>query len=188
MEDILTVITIISFIAGLIVSGNVLNSKSDLERVFLTHEQMIKTYFYNLIMLSGIIAFIGSNIFITWKVFTEKGKTTIGMNELSTAFGFAIVIFICSLISLGTIIRLIQNFFFKHHYKYKVNFPDIGEVYILSMMNKEICICSKDPNANMKISNEASFLIKLDTVLEQPLIKKKILKPQKTFIQKLFFE
>lgn len=56
-------------------------------------------------------------------------------SDWSFSIVLGIFIFICSLISLGTLIRLIDNTFIKHHYKYKVDLKDIGEVYILSMMN-----------------------------------------------------
>lgn len=185
MGSVLTFISIVTIIFGLILRGNALNSKSELEKVFLTHEQKLKMYYYNLFVLSGIIAFIGATIYIVWKVYIEKGTTILKMNDWSSAIALAIIIFICCLFSLGSILRLIQKIFFKHHFKYKVNLIDIGEVYILGMMNQEVCICSQDPNANWEMSNRASFLINLDNVMQQPLIKVRILKPQQSFIQKL---
>lgn len=185
MGSVLTFISIITIIFGLILGGNALNLKSDVERVFLTHEQKLKMYYYNLFVLSGIIAFIGATIYITWKLYIEKEKAILEMNNWNSAIALAIIIFICCLFSLGTLIRLIQNFFIKYQFKYKTNLSDIGEVYILGMMNKEVCICSKDPNANWNMSNSTSFLINLDSVMRQPLIKEKIPKPQKSTIQKL---
>lgn len=185
MGSILTFISIVTIIFGLILRGNALNSKSDLEKVFLTHEQKLKMYYYNLFVLSGIIAFIGTIIYIAWKVYIKKGKTMLEMNDWGSAIALAIIIFVCCLFSLGSIIKLIENFFLKHHFKYKVNLTNVGEVYILGMMNPDVCICSKDPNANWEMSNEASFLINLDSVMQQPLIKVKIFKPQQSFIQKL---
>ncbi len=185
MGSILTFISIVTIIFGLILRGNALNSKSDLEKVFLTHEQKLKMYYYNLFVLSGLMAFIGTMIYIVWKVYIKKGTTILEMNDWSSAIALAIIIFVCCLFSLGSILRLIEKVFIKHHFKYKVNLTNVGEVYILGMMNPDVCICSKDPNTNWEMSTEASFLIKLDTVMQQPLIKMRILKPQQSFLQKL---
>lgn len=142
-------------------------------------------YYYNLFVLSGLMAFIGTIINISWNVYIKKGTTILEMNDWSSTIAFAIIIFVCCLFSLGSVLRLIEKVFIKHHFKYKVNLTNVGEVYILGMMNSDVCICSKDPNANWEMSNEASFLINLDSVMQQPLIKVKILKPQQSFIQKL---
>ena len=42
------------------------------------------------------------------------------------------------MIFLGFAVRMVDNFFIKNHYKYKVSIPEIGEVYILSMLNEDI--------------------------------------------------
>lgn len=73
----------------------------------------------------------------------------------------ALVIFICCLISLGTIEKVVQNFFIKHHFKYKVTINNFGDVYILRMMNQEICICSKDPNAFFVNNHKRQYLLQL---------------------------
>jgi len=184
VDDVIKFITIVTIILGVIFGGNALNSKTELERVFITHEQRLKIYYYNLFLLSGIIAFFVSLIYITWKTNLSDNKI-LETSDWSFSIVLGIFIFICCLISLGTIIRLINNIFIKHHYKYMINLKDIGEVYILSMMNPEVCICSKDPNTDLEMGDKASYLIKLDTVMQNPLTKKKILKPQRNLFQKL---
>lgn len=155
---VLALISIVAFIIGIIVSGKALLSKSELEQVFLTHEQKIKMYFYKLFGLSGLIAFLVSDLYILWSI--TINKKTAEMVNWSFAFALALVIFICCLISLGTIEKVVQNFFIKHHFKYKVTLNNFGEVYILRMMNQEICICSKDPNAVFVRNDVESVLVK----------------------------
>lgn len=178
------IISVVTFFIGIAVSGKALLSKSELEQVFLTHEQKIKMYYYKLFGLSGLIAFLVGDLYILWSLTINK-KTAETANW-SFAFALALVIFICGLISLGTIEKIVQNFFVKHHFKYKVNLIDYGEVYILRMMNAEICICSKDPNADFIKTDVESVLVKLDGLIQTPFIKEKIDKPHKSFWQKVF--
>lgn len=64
--------------------------------------------------------------------------------------------------------------FIKHHYKYKVTLNNFGEFYILRMMNHEICICSKDPSADLERNDVKSVLVKVDVLILKPLTKKDI--------------
>ena len=176
-------ISVVTLLIGLVVSGNALLSKSELEQVFLTHEKKIKMYYYKLLGMSGLIAFLVSDFYILWSVSIDK-KTAETANW-SFAFALLFVILICCLISLGTIEKVFHNFLIKHHYKYKVNLNDFGEVYILRMMNEEICICSKDSNADFVDQDVESLLVKLDDLIQRPLIKERIQKPNKSFWQKM---
>lgn len=176
-------ISIVTFVVGITVSGKALLSKSELEQVFLTHEQKIKMYYYKLFGLSGLIAFLVSDLYILWSISINK-KTAVTANW-SFAFALSLVIFICCLISLGTIEKIVQHFFIKHHYKYKVTLNNFGEVYILRMMNQEICICSKDPNADLVRNNVESVLVKVDDLILMPLTKERLQRPSKSFWQKL---
>jgi len=179
MESLTTIITIVGILLGGVVSWHALNSTSDLEQVFLTREQKIKLYILNLIVLSGIISILSTIFYILWNgMFKEK-------LEMDAVFLFGMAIFIICLISLGAIFRWIHNFAIKHQYKYKVNLPGVGEVYILSMMNSEVCVCSEVPYENNEIGDSNSFLIKLETLMDNPLIKEKFLKPKRSILQKL---
>lgn len=53
------------------------------------------------------------------------------------------------------------------------------------MMNEEICICSKDPNADFLKNDVESILVKLDDLIHKPLIKEKHEIPKKSFWQRL---
>jgi hypothetical protein len=181
--DIPTLISIITVIIGLSVSGKALLSKSELEQVFLTHEQKIKLYYYKLFGLSGLIALLVGDIYILWSLTIDD--KTLETSNWSFAFALSFVIFISCMISLGTLVRVIRNFFIKHHLKYKVNVTNIGEVYILRMMNKEVCICSKDPNADFMRNDVETILVKLDDLIQKPFMKEKLEVPKTTFWQRI---
>jgi hypothetical protein len=176
-------ISTITVVIGLFVSGKAMLSKSELEQVFLTHEQKIKMYYYKLFGLSSLIAIFGGYLYLLWNLTINKNTTeTVNWGFV---IGLSFVVFICCLISLGTVIQIFQNIIIKHHYKYKVSLDNIGDVYILRMMDKDICICSKDPNADFLTNNVESILIKLDDLIQKPLIKEKLEIPKMSFWQKI---
>lgn len=154
-----------------------------MEQVFLTHEQKIKLYYIKLISLSGLIAFLVADLYILWSL-TFKGKTAETANW-TFAIALSFVVFICCLISLGTIEKVIQNLLMKSHYKYKVTLDKIGEVYILKMMNEQLCICSKDPNADLYRNDMESILVRLEDLIQQPLIREEIQVPGRPIWKKL---
>ncbi|WP_316572059.1 hypothetical protein [Neobacillus sp. YIM B06451] len=167
-----------------IISWKALLSKSDLEQVFLTHEQKIKLYYLKLISLSGLIAFLFGDLYILWSL-TFKGKTAATADwNFAIALGF--VVFICCLITLGAIEKVIQNLVLKSHTKYKVTLENIGEVYILKMMNEQLCICSKNPNADFYRNDIESILVRLEDLIQKPLIRVEIEVPKRPVLKKLF--
>jgi hypothetical protein len=176
-------ITAITFLMGIFINGKALLTTSDLEQVFLTREQKIKMYYYQLFVLSILIAVFGGYIYLVWKWKVD------GISVVSTNWSFAIaltiVIFICSYFTIGTILKLIHNFFIKEHYKYKVKLDKVGEVYILKMMSQDICICSKNPNANFLRDDKENILVKVDDIIRIPLIKTKHTKPSMSLWKKL---
>lgn len=180
-----TVISTITLLVGLIVSGKALISKSEIEQVFLTNEQKIKMYYYKLFSLSGLIALFIGDLLIVWEVTIHK-KTASGANWGLTAAVSSIVFIFC-LLFLGTVIRITYNMFVKHYYMYRVRLNEVGDVYILRMMNEEICICSREPIENIDDRNIGQFiLINLSDIIQKPLIKERHLIPQRSIWQKLF--
>lgn len=184
MDSLLTLLTILTAVGGIILAGSALNSRSDLERVFFTHEQKTKAYFYNLLILSGLFSFSITFFTLLLERFITKNKG-ISDESLTLAVYSWIGLFIFFMIFLGFVVSMVDNLFIKHHYKYKVSIPELGEVYILSMLNEEICICSTDANINFKTSDQESFLIEKNTLIKNPLVKEKIQKPEKSFLRKL---
>jgi hypothetical protein len=180
-----TVISTITLLAGLIVSGKALISKSEIEQVFLTNEQKIKMYYYKLFSLSGLIALMIGDLLIVWEVTIHKKTASTANWGLAIAVSF--IVFIFCLIFLGAVIRVIYNFFIKHYYIYKVRLNEIGDLYILRMMNEEICICSKELIENIDDRNIGQFiLVNLSDIIQKPLIKERHLIPQRNIWQKFF--
>lgn len=175
-------ISIITVLIGLFISGKALLSKTGLEQVFFTHEQKIKTYLLKLIGVSLLTAFLVGDLYVLWNLTFRNNIETTNWNY---AFGLSIIVFIFSIIFYRSIDKIIKTFFKKHHFKFKVNLEKIGEVYIVRMMNKEICICSKDPNAEI-LKNEDFILVKLEDLIQTPFIKEKIATPKISIWEKIF--
>ncbi|MED1471783.1 hypothetical protein [Bacillus salipaludis] len=179
------IISTLTVVIGLIISGRALISKTELEKLFFTNEQKIKMYYYKLVGLSGLISILVGDLYILWNI-TFGTKTGEKAN-----WGFAIaltfVIFICCLISLGNLERVVQNFFIKSHIKFKVNLENIGDVYVLRMLKEDICICSKDPNADYNKNDLESgyILVKLDDLINKSFIKEKHEKSNMSIWEKL---
>jgi hypothetical protein len=177
------IITLFSAGIGLLVSFRVLISKSDLERVFLSPEQTTLMNFFRLIGISASIGILVADIYYVWFSFYE-GKTTETI-EWNFIAALGLVVFVLCLCFLDVFKKILFVFFARYHYKYKVNIENLGEVYIHKMMNAEVCICSKDPNSDIKKDDSESLLIRLEDLMKKPIIKIKVQRPQ-TVIQKLF--
>lgn len=165
---------------------NVLNEKSEIGQVFLTDEQKTKVYFYNLFMLSLILGTLSALIYLMIHLDMSNDKSVFNSEELSLAVALAIGVFLFCIISLGRLAKLVNNFFVKYHYKFKVNLPGIGDAYILRMLNTEVCICSKNPSSEFKVSSKKYYLVSVNSIMERPLSKIKLRKPKQSVFQKLF--
>lgn len=179
------ILTLATVLISLIVSGKALLSKTEIEQVFLTNEQKIKRYYFRLIVFSVSVAVFIGDVYFLWSIFF--GDKTTQTVDWGLVFSITLIIFIICLAITGTIERLIQNFCIKHDFIFKVTFTDvnIGEVYILKMLNAEICICSKNANANLSDTGEL-FLVKLDDLMKLSLSKEQVQKTEQSTIQKLF--
>jgi hypothetical protein len=175
-------LTLIGAGLGVVVSFKALVSKSDFEQVFLTHEQVIKIKLYRLIGLSASLGILLADVYFIWTLIF-KGKT-FETTEWNYIIGLAILWFILGLMFIGFLTSILSNIFARYHYKYKVNVPGTGDVYILKMMNQDICICSKDPNSEIKQDDSESYLFSIEDIKCKPINKVKIQKPQ-SYIQKL---
>lgn len=184
MDSLLTLLTLLTAVGGVVIAGSALNSRSGLERAFFTHEQKTKAYFYNLLVLSGLFSFSFTFLLILLSNFRITTESSLELSWSPVALIW-ITLFIFFMLVLEFTIKTIDSFFIKHHYKYKVFIPSIGEVYIISMLNEDICICSTDANINLKPSNQISYLIEKNTILLSALTKEKISKPDRSFVKKL---
>lgn len=163
---------------SLLVSGQAMASKSFFEQTFLTEEQKIKLRNLNLLFLSILLGSFASYIGFVWQ-FSVKGQSfnQIHWEPLGVWWVFW---FLCSLVFLYPLLRLIDSFFIKFHYKYKIELETIGPVYIVKMLNPETCICSKDPNVKFSEENEEFYLVKMEALTQQKLLKEKIQKPKRS--------
>ncbi|MEH7544923.1 hypothetical protein [Neobacillus vireti] len=102
------ILTIVTAIIGAFVNGKALLSKSELEQVFLTHEQKIKFYYTKLFGLSTLIGLLVGDLYILWDLTINK-KTAATANW-NFAIALSFVIFICGLFTLGAIEKIIRIF------------------------------------------------------------------------------
>lgn len=179
-------LAILTVIFGALISLNVLHEKSDVGQVFFTDEQRVKVYYYRLFILSLLLFIETFVIFIIIAIVRGNSHAVTDSTTLGTALVAATGLFLLSLLSLGRIIKWYQNFCVKRHYKFKVTLPVIGEVYIIRMFNKDICICSKDPNADFKENTKKTYLIPIESIMNQPIIKISFPKPNQSSFQKIF--
>ena len=184
MASLTALITFILFIFGIAIKGKTLLSISDLEHLFLTNENKFKVYYLNLIYLSILVTFLLLDVYLIYR----KNFTTQTFKNINWDFfvSYGIILFICILLTIGPILKRIGNFL-KFHYMYKVSIEGIGDLYIHKMMNDQICICTKDPNDNINMANSMTYLIKIEDLIQKPLIKEKILKPQSPLWKKFIF-
>lgn len=179
-------IAILTLVFGALISFNVLHEKSDVGQVFFTDEQRTKVYLYRLFMLSFFLFVESFAIFIVIAVLRGNNKAATDPTTLGTALALGIGVFLLSIFSLGRIIKWYQNIFVKRHFKFRHTLPNGEYVYIIQMLNSEICICSKDPNAGFKENSKKTFLVPLQNMMEKPLIKISFPKPKLTWKQKIF--
>lgn len=177
---------ILSIILSLVFNLNVLNSKPLISQAFFTDEQKLKVYLYNLIMFSIILAFIGVVLFMTLKNSGINNQSELDAEILVQGLGIAIITFLISVFIVGHLARWFQNFRMKYHYKFRVDIPSVGPVYVISMLDKEVCICSKDPNLGYRgsKSTKSSYLIAKEDIMRLPLTITKQTKPKKTKLEK----
>lgn len=179
-------LALLTLVFGALISLNVLHEKSDVGQVFFTDEQRVKVYFYRLFMLSFILFIESFLIFIIVAILSGNNQAATDPETLGTALALGIGVFLLSILSLGRIIKWYQNIFIKRHYKFRITLPSGEYVYIIRMLNSEICICSKDPDAGFKENTKKTFLVPVQNITEKPLVKISFPKPKQTWIQKIF--
>ncbi|RLJ89916.1 hypothetical protein [Planococcus citreus] len=185
-------VPVIILVLASIINLIVLNSKNEVGRAFLTDEQKTKVYYFNLVMFSFVISIAFFSFFISYQDTKLNGEAISKPEILAQGISLALFIFIIFLFMSGRVAKWFQNYRVKYHYKYKVDIPNIGTVYIIRMLNKEVCICSEDPNFEFRGSKDKrkrkkkTFLIPFSEILRQPLIKEKITKVKQTNFEKFF--
>lgn len=180
------ILAILTLIFSALISLNVLHEKSDIGQTLFTDEQKMKVYYYRLFVLSFLLFIEVFVIYIIISLISGNKEAITDPNTLTTALAISFSFFILSLLSLGRIIKWYQNFFIKKHSKFRITLPDGVEVYIIRMLNSDICICSKDHDAGFKEDTKRTYLVPVENILEKPLRKISFPKPKQTWIQKIF--
>lgn len=179
-------LAILTLVFGALISLNVLHEKSDVGQVFFTDEQRAKVYFYRLFMLSFFLFIESFALFILIAVLGGNNQAATEPTTLGTGLALGTGVFLLSILSLGRIIKWYQNIFVKRHFKFRITLPNGEYVYIIRMLNSEICICSKDPDAGFKENSKKTFLVPVQNIMEKPLIKISFPKPKQSMKQKIF--
>lgn len=173
-----TIVALITLILSVVFPGMALLSKSKVEKIFLTAEQLIKSHFYSLVTFSLYISMLFTDICWIWNYFFKK-------EVLSWSFSLSLFIltFFISLITAHAISRFLVKFILKKHEKYKVSIEGIGFVYIIKMLNENTLLCSKEPNAEFIKGYDKYIIIKIDELNKRQLIKEKVTKPERNYWQ-----
>lgn len=183
--QLISYIPLVLTVIGTIIPLNALNSKNNLGRTFFTDEQRVKVRFFNIVILSIIIGFGITYFFLAIKI-NARENFQIKTTEMTSALGWGITFFLISLLLTSPLIKWIDNFIIKTHFKYKVvPSEEIGEVYIIRMYDKDTCICSKNPNAEFSQHNDY-ILIAMQEIMGKNLLQEKVTKPSRTVLSKFF--
>ncbi|MDQ0427695.1 NhaP-type Na+/H+ and K+/H+ antiporter [Planomicrobium stackebrandtii] len=145
----------------------------------------MKVYYYRLSMLSFII-FIEA--FCIIMLFSGIENEVIDFNYVVAVFILSLLIALVSFLLVGKIIKVVQNFRIKSHYKFQIVLPEVDSdnLYIIRMYNKDICICSKDPNSEINEESEKTYLIPLEDIMKKELTKTTWPLPEMNLLQKIF--
>lgn len=177
-------ITLLITIVGIGFAGFSLLSKTAFEEIFMTTEQKIKQRLFALLAAVLYFTVLVPFLYVAWGT---------GVNDLEFAAvnwerttGIAVYSMIISAFIFGIGVKRVGNFITKEKIIYKVDIPDLGEVYLIKMLDREICICSKDAHLNLNDPSEETFLVKMDDLMKLPLLKESIPVPTRNVYQKLF--
>ena len=69
---------------------------------------------------------------------------------------------------------------------YKVNIADLGEVYLIKMLDRETSICSPEADLGLDDLSEETFLVKMDDLMKLPILKEIVPVPTRSIYKKLF--
>lgn len=177
-------IALIISIGGLIFAGHVLLSKSSFEQVFMTPEQISKQRIYAVLGGTLYFTFLVPALYIGWTNIINTKE--IDLINWDTVKIIAVNTFIISLVFLGGIIKVIRNFVAKTDIKYKVVTKDLGELFLIKMLDKDICICSKSAQIDLNNTTEEIYLIKIDDFTKLPLIREEVAIQNRSIYQKIF--
>lgn len=174
---------ILSLSAGIIPALSLV-SKSKFESTFMTTEQNLKRYFFILLSASIYLGGLSSLFYVVISYFNVDFKY-VSINWSNAGF-FGLFIFIISFSFSALYAKSISNFFIKEKTVYKVCLDDLGELYIIKMLDHQTCICSYNVHADLDSLDSQIYLIKMEDLLKLPLSEEVVTKEPRSFLQKLF--
>lgn len=165
------------------ISAYSLFSKTGLEKIFMTEEQKVIQKLFAYLLLIAYTTFLFPFLYVMWSIGVEnKNIISINWNRVTT---ITILTFFISAFIVLVCIEKIKNFVIKEKNMYKVEIENIGELYLIKMLNKEICICTDDPHTDLESTLGKTILIKVEDLVKLPIIKEKFTLPPRSVYQKL---
>lgn len=172
------VIALLISISGLWFAGYVLLSKTSFEEVFMTTEQKMKQRLFAVLVAVLYFTILFPLLYVTWECLEI---TSINWSMVSS---IALNTFVISLVILGRVIKTIANFITKEKIMYKVTIDGLDEMYLIKMLDREICICSPNASVDLNDLSEETFLIKMNDLMKLPILKENFPLPPLSTYQK----
>ncbi|WP_223638888.1 hypothetical protein [Planococcus sp. 4-30] len=178
------VIALLISICGIGFAGFSLLSKTAFEEVFMTTEQKIKQRLFALLAAVLYFTVLFPFLYVAWGIVVNNVELASINWELATSI--AVNTLVISAFILGIGMKKVSNFITKEKTMYKVNIADLGEVYLIKMLDRETCICSPEADLDLDDLSEETFLVKMDDLMKLPILKEIVPVPTRSIYQKLF--
>ncbi|MCJ1908435.1 hypothetical protein [Planococcus ruber] len=178
------IIPLLIALVGTGFAGFSLVSKTAFESIFMTTEQKMKRQLFTLLGAVLYFTFLFPFLYVAWGTGVKHLEFAAINWERATAITlYSLVI---SALIMGIVVKRVGNFVIKEKIMYKVDFPDLGEMYLIKMLDRETCIFSTDKHLNLEDPSEAPFLVKMEDLMKLPILKESVPVPNRNFYQKLF--
>lgn len=176
--------TAIVSLLTLLLPSMALLSKTSFEINFMTTEQILKKRLFDTLGIILYISFLFPFMYIMWSIYVKN----LDFRAIDWVFtlSISIITFLISSVFFTFYTKPIQNILIKNRRMYKVDLDDLGELYIIKMLDHETCICSPDPNIDLDNSNSQIYLVKMENLMKIPILKETVSLPSISIYKKLF--
>lgn len=183
MGSVSGVIGFLIFSFGLLVSGKELWEKTQVEKIFLTPRLKIIHQFTISIVSAIYITFLISYFYLVIQIYFMKIKWE--HLEWGNLMSICLFWFIVILVGTNPLIKTIRYLLIPYHVKYKLSFDDYGELYLIKMIDSEICICAKNPDLDLDNASDEFILLKKEDLMKVKLKRVEVDKPVKNKVLQL---
>lgn len=177
-------LTAIVSLSAILLSSMALLSKTSFEIYFMTTEQILKKRLFDTLGIVLYLSFLSPFIYIVWNIYVKKLE--FGAINWRFTLSISITTFLISSVLILFYAKPVRNIMIKDRIMYKVNLDDLGELYIIKMLDQETCICSPNSNIDLNDSNSQIYLIKMDNLMKIPILKEIVPLPPTSIYKKLF--